>query len=433
MLRSRVIVIGLSVAAFGATAIAAEPVERLIYTRADVVSATTGEVRLRRAYARQLELPSSDCKSGAFTCNARQYYGQIYSIEFAQEVVSRAADGKADLARRDRGRLIIAVSFPKEVETSFEDSLLARLGELGGAEFERPSAGMQRGIAPLDQQIFEKSTAPSWVCLASDGAYVADLVVQKGGMQWSTSRSSRDAELPCRIVDGAVESEVPVSIRTMPEIQSQVRHEVRLTSASTFGSLTWANQLASIPLGATFNKSLQADKHMTGSIRERQADGFRGHEGRYGGIERVVRLPRASLELTGAPMWVTRWTFDSTREQFGKRPDSEREASASILVAVLPITDPLMDPLERARVTLSVPDERIMAAALTKFTQSAELLPALLSDTLADPELWPARGDWLVVTCRDDGSARYGVAPFADAAEVANPEDVCAAIQRAID
>ncbi|MFN7967289.1 MAG: hypothetical protein U0V87_16550 [Acidobacteriota bacterium] len=121
-------------------------------------------MRLRRAYARQLELPSSDCKSGALPCNARQYYGQIYSIEFAQEDVSRAADGKAVLARRDRGRLIIAVSFPKEVQSKFEDSLRAQLEKLGVAEFGRSWAGMKIGSGPLDQPILEKSSAVVWVC-----------------------------------------------------------------------------------------------------------------------------------------------------------------------------------------------------------------------------------------------------------------------------
>jgi hypothetical protein len=42
---------------------------------------------------------------------------------------------------------------------------------------------------------------------------------------------------------------------------------------------------------------------------------------------------------------------------------------------------------------------------------------------IAVPTLWRARGDWLVVTRRDDGTARYGIAPFIDAAEIgsANP------------
>ena len=48
------------------------------------------------------------------------------------------------------------------------------------------------------------------------------------------------------------------------------------------------------------------------------------------------------------------------------------------------------------------------------------------------PPLWPSFGDWIIVTCYDDGSARYGVAPFADVAKVSNPREVCAAIRREI-
>ncbi|HUC43880.1 MAG TPA: hypothetical protein VMR65_07580 [Candidatus Sulfotelmatobacter sp.] len=49
-----------------------------------------------------------------------------------------------------------------------------------------------------------------------------------------------------------------------------------------------------------------------------------------------------------------------------------------------------------------------------------------------DPRMWPARGDWIVVTCTDDGKARYGIAPFVDAAPLDNAREACAAIRTAL-
>lgn len=121
-----------------------------------------------------------------------QYYGQVYSIEFAQEDVSRAADSTAVLARRDRGRLIIAVSFPKEMESKFEDSLRAQFEKLGVAEFGRPWAGLKTGSGPLDQPILEKSSAVVWVCHDIAGDYRADLLFNETTTVWSRSRSGHD-------------------------------------------------------------------------------------------------------------------------------------------------------------------------------------------------------------------------------------------------
>jgi hypothetical protein len=171
---------------------------------------------------------------------------------------------------------------------------------------------------------------------------------------------------------------------------------------------------------------------MTGGLRDRLGGVFRGHEGRYGGVERDVRLPRASLDLAEVPMWVARWSFDATREEFGSEPRRQHLESAWLDVALVPIVDPSMESLERTKTELSVPDERVIAAVLAQLVHSNEPGPSQVSDALADPETWPSRGDWIVATCRDDGSARYGIAPFAEAAEVANPQEVCGAIRRVL-
>ena len=61
---------------------------------------------------------------------------------------------------------------------------------------------------------------------------------------------------------------------------------------------------------------------------------------------------------------------------------------------------------------------------------SATLTPADVVTAFADPELWPPHGDWLIIDCHDDGSARFGIAPFPAAAMVINPEETCGAVSR---
>lgn len=427
----------LIVVAWCTSAPAAESAPRLLYTRADVVESTAGEATLQRAYTRTLELPSSACDTGPFTCVKEQQYGQVYSINFMQYLATRGPDGKATIDRRDRGRVTIAISLTKELEDQFEDSLHGYLDRVSVDQYQRPWAGAWDGMrinsAPIDQAILQHSTAPAWVCRFLDDAYGIDVLVNTDQGESSYSRAGLDSEAACRTIEGVVKDEAPESIRTLPSVQAQIRREVHLSSSSTLSGLTWANRLASIPDGATFKKRRLEGAPMTGGLRDRRDGVYRGHEGRYGAVERDVRLPRAALDLTEVPMWVMRWSFDATREQFGSEPRREPLASNSLDVALVPIVDPSMEGLERTRTELSVPDERVIAAVLARLARSSDLGPSQVGDALADPETWPSGGDWIVVTCRDDGSARYGIAPFAEAAEVANPREVCDAIRRVLE
>jgi hypothetical protein len=425
--------VALGLVAWVASARAAEPAEKLLYTRADIVTAATGEASLRRAYTRQMELPSETCAGGPFTCATDRLYGQVYMLAFFEETVSRGADGKAMLDRRERGRLTLALDLSKEAENRFEDAVLAHLEQLGVAAFARPWASMRFLDEPLGQRSLRQSAAPVWVCTELDGAYGYDLLVIEGDKgERSYSGSGDAAKSACRAIEGAVKDAEPTLFRTIPDIRAQLRQDVRLASFSNLDGLTWANRLVTVPGGATFKKLVLGGDRKTGAVRDFKDGVFVGNEGRYGAVARDARLPRANLELAEVPMWVTRWTFDATRERFGKDPRTERDPRVSFLVAVAPVSDPLMDKVERARIELFVPEHRVIAAAIARLAESATLGPSSIVDALTDPTIWPSSGDWMIVTCRDDGSARYGLAPFADAAEVANPRDACAAIRRQI-
>lgn len=412
--------------------------ERVIFTRSDVIAATAGEASLRRAYTRQIELPSVQCEGGEpLTCRVDRTYGQVYLLTMLEETTSHG-----EVQRRDRGRLSIAVGLDKKEETAFEDALVEHLEELGVPEFARPQAGMMYNEKPLVNDVLLKSELAAWICAELDGAYHYDVVAANQRCKGPDgkpapcdrmfSNEGAAAKAACEAIERAVRDVGSTVFRTTPDLREQIRHEIRLAEASTLQGLTWANRLVKLPEGAKLTKGKLENGMRTGASTGETDGVFHGHEGRYGGVELDVRLPPASIDLEGVPMWITRFTFASTRERFGKDPVSEREPDRSLLVAVAPIADPLMNELARAKTDLTVPKDRMLEAAVARFERSAALGPDLLSDTLTDPEVWPARGSWMVVTCRDDGTARWGIAPFAEAAPVENAREACAAIRREI-
>ena len=431
-LRARVL--GACVAAFlvQVTMLASEPEEEIIYTRADVVAATTGEVEFRRAYTKRLALPQTECEGGVFTCVADRIYGQIYSLAFSEELISRQRDGKVAAERRLRGRLLVAVDLSPENEDLLEVALVAHFEGLSVKSYSRPQAGMRYLRGPLSQQTLLQSALPAWVCTELDGEYSFDLVISdEEGFDRSYARTGDVADRACRAIANAVDDVSAETLRTMPDIRTQVRHKVHLRSVSTFAGLTWSDDLASIPDGVVFEKRV-LDGTKTGGMQDRRDGVYRGHEGRYGDVERDVLIPSAALYLMEAPMWVTRWSFSAVSENFGTQPEVVQDSAASIVMAVIPIADAVMAELSRTRTTLHVPGERLVDEAIARFTRSGVLAPSLVEAAFADPEIWPAQGDWMVVSCPDDGSARYGIAPFSAAAEVTNPREACAAITREI-
>ena len=129
-------------------------------------------------------------------------------------------------------------------------------------------------------------------------------------------------------------------------------------------------------------------------------------------------------------MWVTRWEFVSRLERFGSQPADELLAHESLVVALVPLVDPMMPELDRSRIALSVPSAGLIEAARTRFENYERLTPSVLEDIFADPENWPPVGDWLVLSCREDGSARFGISPFVFVADVLNAREACAAVSR---
>ena len=414
-----------SVAVLFFAAFQAAPSERLLYTRAGLTEALTGLVELRRAYPRQLRMPLPDCPERRWACSEDVMYSQVYELSFTTEKLLRGRDGVLTINHTSRGRLLVALDLAKETQDSFEDAWRADLAALSPAAFSLPQAGMGYMKGALSQSLLEQSAHPAWVCAELDDAYTCEI-------RAGSSSYSADGDIGARAgraIAQGITGVPPENIRTPPDILASERTEVRFRSSSTLAGLTWSDRLAAVPQGATFTKRPLNGK-LTGGSRDAMGGAYRGHEGRYGEYERSVLLPPASLELLGVPMWVSEWRFDTTRETFGETPTIKHDPTASIVLAVMPIADPLMDNLSRSRTPLTVPDERLLDSVLALLKHNAKLDRSLVEEAFADPQLWPGVGDWLIVSCRDDAAARYAIAPFACVAKVTNPREACTAIRR---
>lgn len=396
--------------------------EKMFFTRADLVEALTGQVEFRRAYTRQLRLPQvPECDK--WSCSEDVMYGQLYELTFSSERLSRKEDGRFTTDRTSRGQLLVALDLSKETEIAFEDAWRAEIASLSPAAFVLPQAGMGYLKGALSQSLLQQSARAAWVCSHLLEDSTCEVVDRNGS--WSAGPAMSKFH-GLRIV-GAAADVLPEVFRTPTDVLVQERTEVRFRESSTLAGLRWDDRLAVVPEGATFTKR-PLDGKLTGGIRDRVGRAYRGREGRFADVERSVLLPPASVELLGVPMWVGEWRFETTHETFGEAPTAKRSPPVTIALAVVPIADSLMD--QPARTVLSVPSERLIASVVELFKQTAVLDPNLVEQAFSTPQLWPGSGDWLIVGCRDDGTARYGIAPFAGAADVTNAREACAAIRR---
>ena len=398
------------------------PEERVLYSRADLVEALTGQVELRRAVNRSIELPVPECPQGRFACSVETIYSQVYELSFSAEKFSRRED-RIETTWEDRGRLLMALDFEQKDADAFDGALRAELAGLSAPAFTAPQAGMGYRRGSLEQDVLDLSRQAAWVCTELNHAYSCDIRMDPT----SYSGSGAAVEPAGRSISGSVAASSPDIVRTVPDVRAMDRTAIRLRS-SPIAEATWADRLATVPDGATFEKRI-LDGKRTGAVRDIRGNRYYGHEGRYNNVERDVLLPRASLELAGLPMWVGEWHFETTHEVFGTAPAERADASPSLLMAVVPIADPLMDNPDRIGSRVDFPADRFVGSAVNILEREMKLNPDAIVKGFSDPELWPARGDYLVVTCRDDGNARYGIAPFVDAAAVGNPREACAAIR----
>jgi len=406
--------------------------DRVVYTRAEVLEASAGVVELRERAVARLELPQPHCDGGSFRCSDVVIYGQALSLTFRQEIDRTEPGGTRRREIVERGRLLVAIDLDFEDTFRLEEALTEHLAALSAPAFEEPFACMGFLRRPFELALFERSEQPVWVCRTDGEGVAADILVATERGVTTFGRDGRTAEEGCAAIAEATASGETQLFRTPVLARSVRRQEIRLRTRSTTTGAYWSDALASLPPGLEYGKRALGGGR-TGSILDRKGGLFIGREGRFGGVERSLRAGPVSFDLIGWPMWAARWEFRTAIERFGVAPELKETGRASVLVAVVPIRDPLMGEEIAVDTPVSIPEEDLVERAREAFSAAAFPAPRDVESVLATPGLWPAAGDWLVIVCRDDGSARYAVAPFPPEATVSNRTEVCSVVADLLD
>ena len=309
--------LALGVATLLTTLTAAEPDDKPAYARVEIQQATVGEVAIRRAAAKLIDLPSAKCDGPPFSCTAPVFYGQVYVLYFTEEERKRRGDGAVEPDRRDRGALMIATNFPPGAADHFDDALTGYLKSLAAPAFAEMRAGLRYQAGPLDPEGLTASSEPVWICAMERGAFSYDLQINADGRVSGTrAESGGRAVGPCAAIQRAVQGVLPEIIRTLPDVRADIRREVRVVQGDTLGGASWASRLAPLPDGVTLKKTALEKDRKTGAIRDAHEGVYRGHEGRYGSVSRDVIVTRADLDHAGAPRRAERWTYDTIAARF---------------------------------------------------------------------------------------------------------------------
>ncbi|RMG43519.1 MAG: hypothetical protein D6718_12025 [Acidobacteria bacterium] len=284
---------------------------------------------------------------------------------------------------------------------------------------------------PLSAEAFASSALPVWICRVTGDETVADILVFGERRNRFFSRPGPLAAEACGVMAEAVSEAAPRTIRTGRLARVVRRRDVTLEEGSSLEAAFWSDALAELPGAIAFGKREVGDRP-TGSILDWKGRTLVAREGRYHGVERTLRAGPAALDLAGRPLWAARWRFETRLERFGAHPSADAVEVSSLLVAAVPIRDPLMDRETASRTPLWVPARELVDRAVRRIDSAAAPGPRQVLEALADPSLWPAAGDWLLVACREDGTARYAIAPAAPEVEVENAGEVCAAAEEVL-
>ncbi len=407
------------------------PAADVFWSRAEVLEQIHGVAEVRGPVQARLELPDPQCETGPFSCTADRLYSTVVGVRFTQ-LVLRSGGGQARWEEIERGEIVSAFEFDSDAALQFGEDVAEIVRRLSPARFELPFAGLGHLEPPLEAWRLERSKWPAWVCAVREGRSWADIVakVERGSSVHAWGRGGEIAERGCASLREALRTAETEAFRTLPVVRRLREREVSLERGSTLSGATWLEALASLPEEVHYEKRWVAGK--TGGARDTHHGLYRGQEGRYHGVERRVVLGTAMFDLAARPAWVARFVFSTRERRFGAEARDEVLQEARLLVGIVPLRDPLMSEAAAGE-PLAVPEEGILQRVLSRLEGSSEPGPEDALQALGDPELWPAFGDWLVVSCDDQGDASYGIAPFVDAARVGNPETVCPALERVLE
>ena len=425
-----------------------------VYRRVSPTEIVTGVVHLQRAFEVPLAVPVP-CQEGHGSCSAERRFPNAYRIDFVEERAA-AAPGEVRVEELDRGTVFLALTMEAGDESDFQDLLRRILGSSSAGAFSSDFAGLGADVAPFDAvSVGNRSLEPSWVLFhsGSGGKLVRfsreTVRGQDGKLRVARigSTSFSDPEIVAALTE-QVEAALPrgegESLRTMPAPRAQTEEIITVDVADRLLQEARGDELLRWPAGVSLTRVPRPGAVSGGGSTTNIPTGCVVAARRIReGVE--FRAETAAVDIDPLPAvdnaWISAWTLRRIRRRLGPNPEADEETAGQLLLGLIPMLPPASPDSEESPPNEPAPesyqvvfdDDLFTAAVGEALDTQASLDLQTLERLLTERPQGLVSDGWLLVICREDGTADYFVPPTAAMCHVTNPEALCGAFEQALD
>jgi hypothetical protein len=423
--------------------------------RAQTLEERFGRVELRRAYGTRLEVVV-DCEANKRGCVEERAYDEVLRIDFhlgKQEVAGNSVVSIEDPV----DTIYLATHFRDEDRETFREELEQALRSLSADAFDEPFAGLEPMKAPFDKPTLStRSVLPSWACFESGGKTSMTVRFHRhmDGNRLLGTGAKRYAQPPtavCNEIRAATESAYPDVFWTLASprllLEQVVEHhdELALDTSDPRSLLERPRGVQLVKQEMPGGGSPESTWRAADGSLSRATHG--AHGSRFDAWAEPTAIPISALDENA---WLHAWTISTVERELGARPAEQVVARTTILAAYLatvpagrltqvapdgsyPLSESGHLEIEVVQPASETPARINRTAFLDRLVEELESQGDAPEERLASWLSRPAVGleseGWLVVVCRDDGTASYSVPPTKAANRVTNADLFCAALE----
>ena len=418
-----------------------------LYRRVVPLEATTGVVLIRETVSRQLDVPA-ECEDGSMECSETRRFARIWRIDF--DVETQQSTGEAtQVGVEPRGTAWLALAAERDDEERYDADLRDALARLGAAAFDESYAGLRPDRGPFGGAVATVSAETSWSCFEDGDSrkvtrFWRTVTVADDGTENVTGTSSSTyggeettARL-CGALDEATAAGHPEVIRTMSTPRLLLEEVLTVDVEDSLPAQLHGDELVPLPEGTWLaRRPVPGVTESTGLSRRNDVI-----ESRVAAqeVETSARIQPARLptEAVRGNAWLSRWTLERLERRTGPLPEARVVDSWSITASLLPTVPPrdldqggepepvAPDPDASYPVRLDQP------ALFNNVAESLDFRAEVSPDTLASLIVQKITGldspGWILVLCRPDADATWGIAPPAGRSLLLNGDDFCGTV-----
>lgn len=411
-----------------------------------------GVVTARDALEVEVEVPI-DCEKGPLACRQSRHFPRVISLHFDLEQ-TLVENGEVSRNRESRGTIHLALKVKEEDERRIWKQLRDRLSALGAASFSRTFAGLDQWLR--SSYLADLCIEPCFACFEQTERVAVikySRELGKGPDGEDRVASSTVAGLPsdertlplCDDLAEATASAHPEAFRTvtMPLAVESVR--VILETADNLPAEIYTAQLVPLPAAASAETYPAADgvTSYSRSTWFEETGEYESERAANGQVTMVRTAPGAlSRHALRNLSWIGRWTVLRATEQLGEFPTSSTDSPASLTTVLLPTSPPRR--LDKDRRPLPAEDDdqivglrfdadAFVSKIVQRLDERSQVAVDIIEEIAASRPAGLGPPAWILVICREDGTATYWLPPTAAPSPLTNADIFCSEADRQID